>query len=188
MQILPMQQETLPPLKYGFDALEPHIDAQTMHLHYEKHFNAYMTNLNKVLPLVPQATAKDTDHLMTLVAEHSLKNATLLTKEQDQTLRNHGGGFVNHRLYFDTMTPGGSPLPDGPLKASLMKQFGDMDAFKKLFLGKAAAVFGSGWVFLVKTASGLEIVSTQNQDTPAFANVVGKSILALDVWEHVLFN
>ncbi|WP_367870513.1 superoxide dismutase [Luteolibacter sp. Populi] len=175
---------TLPPLGYSLDALEPHIDARTMEIHHGKHHNAYVTNLNAALAGKPDLEAKSAEDLIT--------DLGAVPDDIRTAVRNNGGGHVNHSLFWKVIAPGGAKAPSGDLAAAIDKAFGSFDAFKEAF-GKAATTrFGSGWAWLSKTADGLAISSTANQDNPTMGPDFGGSkgatpILGLDVWEHAYY-
>ncbi|WP_068596600.1 superoxide dismutase [Vaginella massiliensis] len=163
-------------LPYAFDALEPHIDAKTMEIHHDKHHAAYTNNLN--------AAIEGTD-LAGLTIEE------ILVKGVDKpAVRNNGGGFYNHNLFWDVLTPGGSNKPTAEVEAAINESFGSFEAFKEEFSKAAATRFGSGWAWLCKKADGkLEVCSTANQDNPLMPGVgcEGFPILGLDVWEHAYY-
>jgi Fe-Mn family superoxide dismutase len=166
----------LPALPYAYDALEPHIDARTMEIHHTKHHNAYTTNLNKAIENTPMADMSIED---------------LLRKHADNTaIRNNGGGFYNHNLFWQIMSPNGGGLPTGDLAAAIDQYFGSFDSFKEKFNAAAATRFGSGWAWLCVVEGGkLEICSTANQDNPIMPGIgcSGQTILGLDVWEHAYY-
>lgn len=167
----------LAPLPYPNDALEPHIDATTMEIHHDRHHAAYTTNLN--------AAIKDTEWDNQTI-EGILSNISKLSP----AVRNNGGGFYNHNLFWSIMGPGKGGEPTGELSDSIKKAFGSFDEFKTQFTAAGATRFGSGWAWLiVKQDGGLAICSTPNQDNPLMdiAEVKGKPILALDVWEHAYY-
>lgn len=163
-------------LPYAFDALEPHIDAKTMEIHHDKHHAAYTNNLN--------AAIEGTD-LAGLTIEE------ILVKGVDKpAVRNNGGGFYNHNLFWDVLTPGGSNKPTAEVEAAINESFGSFEAFKEEFSKAAATRFGSGWAWLCKKTDGkLEVCSTANQDNPLMPGVgcEGFPILGLDVWEHAYY-
>ncbi len=177
---------SLPALPYAFAALEPHIDAETMTIHHDKHHAAYIAKLTDALKAIgkPEANAQDL-----------IKNISALPADQQMAIRNHGGGHVNHSLFWQWMAPAGSgPTgPDGALAAKIQSTFGSIDDFKKLFGEAATKRFGSGWAWLIVKADGkLAITSTANQDNPTMKGVVpdaevGTPILGLDVWEHAYY-
>lgn len=140
-------------LPYAFDALEPYIDAKTMEIHHDKHHAAYTTNLNAAL----QGTASESKTI-----EEILANISTLPV----AVRNNGGGFFNHNLYWEVMAPGGAKLPEGDLKKAMDNSFGSFQNFKEAFTKAALARFGSGWAWLVKQGDSLVISSTPNQDSP----------------------
>ena len=169
---------TLPPLPYDYNALEPHIDEQTMRIHHDKHHGTYVTNLNAALEPHPDLQKKTIEEL--------LSNLDALPEAIRAPVRNNGGGHYNHTMFWVIMTPGGDKQPTGPLADAIGKTFGDFTKFKDL-LGKASiGRFGSGWGWLTLDKSGtLAIESTANQDTPLSA---GKTpIVGLDVWEHAYY-
>jgi len=167
----------LPKLDYAYNALEPNIDAQTMEIHHSKHHAAYTTNLNNALNGTPQANSS---------IEEILKEISKLPV----AVRNNGGGFFNHNLFWKIMSPNGGGQPKGDLADGINKYFGSFDKFKELLSSAAATRFGSGWAWLlVKDNGELAISSTPNQDNPLMdiAEVKGKPILGLDVWEHAYY-
>lgn len=164
----------LPQLAYAYDALEPHIDAKTMEIHHSKHHAAYTTNLN--------AAIAGTD-LEGKTIEHILANCKDLP-----AVRNNGGGFWNHSLFWTVMSPNGGGLPSGELAAAIDAAFGSFDAFKDTFSKAGATRFGSGWAWLCVNGGKLEVCSTPNQDNPLMGEGCGGTpILALDVWEHAYY-
>lgn len=168
----------LPQLPYPSNALEPHIDQQTMEIHHGKHHNAYVTNLNKALEGHPDLQNKSLEELLT-----SLET---LPESIRTAVRNNGGGHWNHSLFWKLMSPNGGGEPTGELAAAINAAFGSFDAFKQQFTAAAMGRFGSGWAWLVAAPDGsLSITSTPNQDTPAMEGK--KAILGLDVWEHAYY-
>jgi Fe-Mn family superoxide dismutase len=169
---------TLPALPYAFDALEPHIDRMTMEIHHGKHHAAYVTNLNKALESAPDLAGKSLEDL--------LANGVAAVPEPIRTaVRNNGGGHWNHSLFWELMAPNGGGLPVGNLGAAITSTFGNYDTFKEKFKAAAIGRFGSGWAWLIKTAGGIEIVSSPNQDNPLME---GKNaVIGLDVWEHAYY-
>lgn len=168
---------TLPKLPYAYDALEPHIDARTMEIHHTKHHNAYTTNLN---------TAITGTNLEGKTIEEILKNLDM----SNGAVRNNGGGFYNHNLFWEVMSPNGGGKPTGDLAKAIDEKFGSLDAFKEEFAKAAATRFGSGWAWLCVHKGGkLEVCSTPNQDNPLMPDTGcgGKPILGLDVWEHAYY-
>lgn len=168
---------TLAPLPYAFDALAPHIDARTMEIHHDKHHAAYTNNLN--------AAIKDTP-LENMKIEEILANIS----KYSPAVRNNGGGFWNHNLFWEVMSPNGGGEPKGALADAINAAFGSFEGFKTAFSNAGATRFGSGWAWLVKKEDGtLAVTSTANQDNPLMdiAEVKGKPILGLDVWEHAYY-
>ena len=167
---------TVPELPYAYDALEPYIDQETMHLHHDKHHQAYVNNLNAALEKHPEVTAVIVD---------LLKDVDSIPADIRQAVINNGGGHVNHSLFWEMMTPEAT-APSAELAAAIEATFGSMDAFKEAFAAAAATRFGSGWAWLVLNAEGqLEVVSTANQDNPVSNGQ--EPLLGLDVWEHAYY-
>ncbi|MCW3787397.1 superoxide dismutase [Plebeiibacterium sediminum] len=167
----------LPKLDYAYDALEPHIDARTMEIHHSKHHAGYTNNLN--------AAVKGTD-----LEGKSIEEILSGVSGQSVAVRNNGGGFYNHNLFWKVMSPNGGGVPTGEVLQAIEKNFGSFDAFKDEFSKAAATRFGSGWAWLVKQKDdSLVITSTANQDNPLMdlAEVKGTPVLALDVWEHAYY-
>jgi Fe-Mn family superoxide dismutase len=167
----------LPDLGYDYNALEPYIDARTMEIHYSKHHAAYTANLNKAV----EGTALEGVRIEDLFAKITTLPAAV---------RNNGGGYYNHNLYWSVMGPSGGGKPSGALMDAITGSFGSYADFKSQFSTAAATRFGSGWAWLVKKADGsLEVSSTPNQDNPLMdlAEVKGTPILAIDVWEHAYY-
>lgn len=166
----------LPSLKYSYDALEPHIDARTMEIHHTKHHAAYTNNLNSAVENTGMAGLSIED-LLKDISKHPVG------------VRNNGGGFYNHNLFWEVMSPDGGGEPSGKLLEAINSSFGSFDAFKEGFSKAAATRFGSGWAWLVKQDSSLVISSTPNQDNPLMdvADVKGLPVLGLDVWEHAYY-
>jgi Fe-Mn family superoxide dismutase len=168
----------LPELGYPYDALEPHIDARTMEIHHTKHHNAYTTNLNKALEAHPDLQKHSDERL--------LRELASLPESVRTAVRNNGGGFHNHNLFWRTLAPGGSPSPGGVLQGELDRTFGSFDAFKEKLAAAATTRFGSGWGWLVLDASSkLAVTSTANQDSPLSDGAV--PLLGIDVWEHAYY-
>lgn len=168
----------LPPLGYAFDALEPDIDALTMEIHYTKHHQAYVNNLNNALKDYPELQEKT---LKTL-----LMDIDTLPEAVRTAVRNNGGGHYNHSLFWTYMSPKGGGQPQGSLKDAIMRDFGSFEAFKEEFNAKAKSVFGSGWAWLCLNSNGkLVIVATPNQDSPISQGLT--PIMGLDVWEHAYY-
>jgi Fe-Mn family superoxide dismutase len=175
---------TLPELGYGYQALEPHIDARTMEIHHTKHHQAYITNLNNAITGKDGLEAKSAADLVADLAS--------VPEDIRMAVRNNGGGHVNHSFFWKVIAPGGAATPTGALAAAIDRDFGSFDAFKDAFAKAGATRFGSGWAWLVKTSGGtLAVCSTANQDTPlmgeAVAGCSGTPLLGLDVWEHAYY-
>jgi|SRR5690606_38571862 len=167
----------LPKLPYAFDALEPHIDARTMEIHHGKHHNAYTTNLNKAIA----GTDMDGKDIHEILGNLDMNNGAV---------RNNGGGFFNHSLFWEIMSPDGGGRPSGELADAIDSAFGSFDGFKEKFAAAAATRFGSGWAWLCVHKGGkVEICSTPNQDNPLMPDTGcgGYPILGLDVWEHAYY-
>jgi Fe-Mn family superoxide dismutase len=173
----------LSPLPYAFDALEPHIDTQTMQIHHGKHHAAYVTNLNKALESAPDLQSKS--------AEDLIKDLNAVPEAIRTAVRNNGGGHVNHTLFWMSMAPNAGGEPSGDLAAALNETFGGLAGFKEKFNAAGMGRFGSGWAWLVVNGGRLEIVSTANQDNPTMGKAVagceGAPILGVDVWEHAYY-
>ncbi len=168
---------TLPELPYAFDALAPHIDAETMKIHHGKHHQAYVTNLNNALEKESSLASKSLDEL--------LGDLNAVPESIRTAVRNNGGGHWNHALFWTLMSPKGGGEPTGDLATSITKGFGDFASFREKFQTAAMGRFGSGWAWLVSDMGSLSIVSTPNQDNPLMD---GKTaILGLDVWEHAYY-
>ena len=167
----------LPQLDYAHDALEPHVDARTMEIHHGKHHQGYTNNLNAAIV----GTAMDSASIEAILTDLDLNNGAL---------RNNGGGFYNHNLFWKSMSPNGGGTPSGDLAAAIDASFGSFDAFKETFSKAAATRFGSGWAWLCVHKGGkLEVCSTPNQDNPLMPGIGcgGFPILGLDVWEHAYY-
>ncbi len=166
----------LPKLDYSYDALAPHIDARTMEVHYTKHHGAYTSKLNDAVA----GTALEGKTIEEILGSISSASAAV---------RNNGGGFYNHNLFWKVLSPNGGGEPTGALASEIEKAFGSFEAFKTEFENAAATRFGSGWAWLVQTADGLVVTSTPNQDNPLMdiAEVKGTPVLGLDVWEHAYY-
>lgn len=170
---------TLPDLPYAHDALEPHIDTETMYLHHDKHHNTYVNNLNAAIANYPELAAKDID---TLIAELDQVPAEIRTAVQ-----NNGGGHANHTLFWEIMGPNAGGEPTGEIKTAIDATFGSFNAFKEKFAAAATSRFGSGWAWLVVNKEGnLEVTSTANQDSPLTEGKI--PVLTLDVWEHAYYK
>jgi superoxide dismutase, Fe-Mn family len=167
----------LPPLPYDFAALEPHIDAQTMQIHHDKHHNAYVTNLNAALEKYPDLQSKSIEDL--------LRDISKVPEDIRTAVRNNGGGHMNHTMFWQIMGPKGGGAPSGALGDAIKSTFGSFDSFKEQFAKAGVTRFGSGWAWLIDTGGKLTIESTANQDQPIMEGK--KAILGLDVWEHAYY-
>ncbi|MEK3934195.1 superoxide dismutase [Sporosarcina sp. FSL W7-1349] len=168
---------TLPELPYAYDALEPHIDKETMNIHHTKHHNTYITNLNNAL--------EGNDELLSKSIEDLISNLDAVPEEKRTAVRNNGGGHANHTFFWQILSPNGGGNPSGALAEAIDKKFGSFDAFKEEFAKAGATRFGSGWAWLVLNNGELEVMSTANQDSPLME---GKTpLLGLDVWEHAYY-
>jgi superoxide dismutase, Fe-Mn family len=166
----------VPPLPYAYDALEPHIDEQTMQLHHDKHHQAYVDKVNAAL--------EGTD-LAGKPIEEVLKNLDAVPSDKQAAVRNNGGGHYNHSLFWEWMSPNGGGAPDGDLAAAIDDAFGSFDEFKAKFKEAGVNRFGSGWAWLVLDGGSLAVTSTANQDSPVSD---GKTVLlGNDVWEHAYY-
>jgi superoxide dismutase, Fe-Mn family len=163
----------VPPLQYGYDALEPHIDEQTMRLHHDKHHQAYVDKANAALEGTEWADRP---------VEEVLQNLEQLPEDKRTVVRNNGGGHYNHTLFWEIMGPDGGGQPDGALAQAIDEAFGGFDAFKQEFANAGINRFGSGWAWLVHDGSALRVTSTPNQDAPVMEGQT--PIVGLDVWEH----
>ena len=167
---------SVPPLPYDYNALEPYIDEETMHLHHDKHHQAYVTAANKALDGTEWAEKP---------VEEVLQNLESIPDDKRNAVRNNAGGHYNHSLFWQWMSPAGGGEPDGALREALDAAFGSFDDFKAKVKAAGIGQFGSGWAFLVHDGSGLAVVSTPNQDSPISA---GKTpLLGVDVWEHAYY-
>ena len=166
----------LPPLPYAFNALEPHIDAMTMEIHHDRHHATYVTNLNNAL-------ANHAD-LQSKTAEELIGNLAAVPDAIRTAVRNNAGGHVNHTMFWNQLKPGGSTL-EGAVKTAIEAKWGSVDAFKAEFEKGGLGRFGSGWVWLVKKAGAVEIMSTPNQDSPLMDGIA--PLLGCDVWEHAYY-
>jgi Fe-Mn family superoxide dismutase len=166
----------VPPLPYEYNALEPHIDEETMHLHHDKHHQAYVTNANKALEGTEWADKP---------VEEVLENLDQIPDDKRGAVRNNAGGHYNHSLFWEWMSPDGGGEPDGDLRSAIDSAFGSFDEFKDKLKTAGVGQFGSGWAWLVHDGSGLAVVSTPNQDSPLSD---GKTpLLGVDVWEHAYY-
>ncbi|AXG74007.1 superoxide dismutase [Flavobacterium arcticum] len=167
----------LPKLPYAYDALEPHIDARTMEIHHTKHHNGYTTNLNNAI--------EGTD-----LEGKTIENILINLDMANKAVRNNGGGFYNHSLFWQVMSPNGGGRPTGDLEEAIEKAFGTFEEFKATFAKAAATQFGSGWAWLCVHKGGkVDVCATPNQDNPLMPEVGcgGTPILGLDVWEHAYY-
>ncbi|MEL4456874.1 superoxide dismutase [Lutimonas vermicola] len=167
----------LPKLPYAYDALEPHIDARTMEIHHTKHHNGYTTNLNNAI----KGTDLESKSILDILKNLDMSN---------MAVRNNGGGFYNHDLFWKIMSPDGGGEPSGELAEAINAEFGSFEAFKDVFSTAAATRFGSGWAWLCVHKGGkVKVCSTPNQDNPIMPEVGcgGFPILGLDVWEHAYY-
>jgi Fe-Mn family superoxide dismutase len=169
---------TLPPLPYPTNALEPHIDAQTMEIHHGKHHQAYVTNLNAALEKAPELANKSLDDL--------LRNLNSVPEAVRTAVRNNGGGHWNHSQFWRTMAPNAGGKPTGKLAQAIDAAFGDFEKFKEAFNAAGGSRFGSGWVWLLNEGGKLSITSTPNQDNPLMDGKPAP-ILGNDVWEHAYY-
>ncbi|EGP5223672.1 superoxide dismutase [Enterococcus faecium] len=168
---------TLPDLPYAYDALEPYIDEETMHLHHDKHHNTYVTNLNAAIEKYPELGEKTVEEL--------LSDMDAVPTDIKTAVRNNGGGHANHSFFWEIMAPNAGGEPTGAIKEAINEAFGDFSSFKEEFKKAAAGRFGSGWAWLVMENGKLAVTSTANQDSPLME---GKTpILGLDVWEHAYY-
>ncbi len=167
---------TLPELKFSYNALEPHIDSRTMEIHHSKHHQGYTNKLNAAL----ESADVSFDSIEDLLAKIDMKN---------MALRNNAGGFYNHKLFWEIITPGSNNEMSTELKDAIEKSFGTFQEFKSQFSNSAASRFGSGWAWLCVTDGGLEICSSANQDNPLMPMIGcgGTPILGIDVWEHAYY-
>jgi len=168
----------VPPLPYDYNALEPHIDEATMHLHHDKHHQAYVTNLNKALENHPDLQSRR--------AEDLIRNLNSVPEDIRTAVRNNGGGHVNHTMFWEIMAPGAGGNPTGAIADAIDRTFGSFEDFKTPFNDAGVKRFGSGWAWLVRDATGnLAVTSTANQDNPISE---GKHpLLGNDVWEHAYY-
>ncbi|MCM2980753.1 superoxide dismutase [Niallia circulans] len=168
---------SLPQLPYAYDALEPHIDKETMNIHHTKHHNTYVTNLNNAL--------EGNDELLSKTVEELVSNLDAVPEAARTAVRNNGGGHANHSLFWEVISPNGGGQPTGDLAAAIDSKFGSFENFKEEFSKAATTRFGSGWAWLVVNNGELEVTSTPNQDNPLME---GKTpVLGLDVWEHAYY-
>jgi superoxide dismutase, Fe-Mn family len=167
----------LPPLPYDFGALEPHIDAQTMQIHHDKHHAAYVTNLNAALDKHPDLKNKSVEDI--------LKSINSVPEDIRTAVRNNGGGHANHSMFWKIMKGGGGGNPTGDIAKIIGDKFGGFDAFKEKFNDNGAKRFGSGWTWLIAKGGNYELISTANQDSPFMDGAF--PIMGNDVWEHAYY-
>jgi len=167
----------LPQLPYAFDALEPHIDAQTMQIHHDKHHATYVTKLNDAL--------KDQPDLQKKSLEDLLRGINEVPETIRTAVKNHGGGHHNHSLFWQVMGPNGGGTPSGPLSDAIFQAFGDFRAFKEKLTNTATNLFGSGWGWLVARDGKLDVIGKPNQDSPLMDGAT--PLLGVDVWEHAYY-
>src|ERR1700749_2485186 len=166
---------TVPPLPYAFDALAPYIDSKTLEIHHDKHHGAYVTNLNKALESAPDLQSKSIEELLA-------DNCAIVPENIRTAVRNNGGGHINHSMFWKIMGPNAGGAPVGNVAQAITGAFGSFDAFKEKFNAAGVGRFGSGWAWLLKTGSGVEISSPPNQDSPVMEGKNGG--FGCDVWEH----
>jgi Fe-Mn family superoxide dismutase len=170
----------LPPLPFAYDALEPHIDAKTMEIHYTKHHQAYVTNYNNAIQKQPELDGKPLHEVLA-------NNCAIVKDEIKTAVRNNGGGIHNHNLFWEILNPAGKPgdRPVGNLAAAIDKTFGGYDQLKEKVSQAAITRFGSGWGWLIKRGQNLEVISTANQDSPIMEGAF--PVIGVDVWEHAYY-
>lgn len=168
---------TLPDLPYAYDALEPYIDVETMHLHHDKHHNTYVTNLNAAVEKHPELAEKSVEEL--------ISSMSTVPGDIQTAVRNNGGGHANHSFFWEILAPNAGGEPTGDLKAAIDETFGSFDELKAEFKTAATGRFGSGWAWLVLDNGTLKVTSTANQDSPLMEGQT--PVLGLDVWEHAYY-
>ena len=168
---------TLPDLPYAYDALEPYIDEETMHLHHDKHHNTYVTNLNAAIEKHPELGEKTVEEL--------LADFSSVPEDIQTAVRNNGGGHTNHTFFWEILGPNAGGEPTGAIKEAIEETFGSFEDFKEEFKTAATGRFGSGWAWLVVKDGKLAITSTANQDSPLMDGQT--PVLGLDVWEHAYY-
>jgi Fe-Mn family superoxide dismutase len=168
---------TLPALPYAAEALEPHIDKQTMEIHHGKHHNAYVTNLNAALEKAPELQSKSIEDL--------LKNISSVPEAIRTAVRNNGGGHANHSMFWQIMAPKAGGAPTGAIADAITSSFGGFDKLKEEFKKAAIGRFGSGWAWLIASSGKLTIESSANQDSPVMEGK--KIVMGIDVWEHAYY-
>lgn len=171
----------LPELPYGYDALEPHIDARTMEIHHRKHHAGYTSKLNAAVAESAAFRGKGIEEMLEQLKDN----------DDHTAIRNNGGGYYNHSLYWQIMAPNAGGVPTGAIKDAINASFGSFESFKDEFSKAAGSVFGSGWAWLSVTGDkSLQITTTENQDNPLMSNIVekpGTPVLGIDVWEHAYY-
>lgn len=167
----------LPELPFAYDALEPHIDAKTMDIHYTKHHQTYVDKLNQALDKHPNLSEKTIEEL--------LQDIDAVPSDIRTAVRNHGGGHHNHSLFWKSLTADSVGAPVGSLMNAILEEFGDFEKFKEAFTNEAANRFGSGWAWLVCSGEKVSVISTANQDSPLMDGLT--PLLGLDVWEHAYY-
>ncbi|MHC9000998.1 superoxide dismutase [Enterococcus bulliens] len=167
----------LPELPYAYDALEPQIDVETMHLHHDKHHNTYVTNLNAAVEKYPELAEKSVEDL--------IADMDAIPSDIQTAVRNNGGGHANHSFFWEILTPNATEEPVGELKTAIEETFGSLDVLKEEFKKAATGRFGSGWAWLVLNDGKLVVTSTANQDSPLMEGQT--PVLGLDVWEHAYY-
>ena len=167
----------LPKLPYAYDALEPHIDARTMEIHHQKHHGTYVSKLNEAIAKHPEWQGKSIEEL--------LRSIDRIPEDIRTAVRNNGGGHANHSLFWQIMGPNAGGEPGGSIGEAIRKAFGDFSTFRDRFAAAALGRFGSGWVWLIASESGVELIDLPNQDSPLMQGRV--PILGLDVWEHAYY-
>lgn len=167
----------VPPLPYAYEALEPYIDSQTMHLHHDKHHQAYVDNFNAAIQKAPELNGKS--------AEDILRNLSSVPEAVRTAVRNNGGGHVNHSMFWAIMGPNAGGQPTGAIADAIKSTFGDFAQFQEKFNDAGVKQFGSGWAWLVQGNGGLQIMSTPNQDNPLSQGLY--PIMGNDVWEHAYY-
>ncbi|MDA3964072.1 superoxide dismutase [Enterococcus thailandicus] len=168
---------TLPDLPYAYDALEPYIDEETMHLHHDKHHNTYVTNLNAAIEKYPELSEKSVEEL--------ISDMDAIPEDIKTAVRNNGGGHANHSFFWKIMAPNAGGEPTGAIKEAIDAAFGDFASFKAEFKTAATGRFGSGWAWLAVDNGKLVVTSTANQDSPLMEGQI--PVLGLDVWEHAYY-
>jgi len=173
----------LPNLSYSTDALEPHFDARTMEIHHGKHHQTYINNLNNAL--------ESHDQLLQSKVDDLISDFSVIPDAVKGAVRNQGGGHANHSFFWESLSPEGGGIPQGALNDAIASSFGDFESMKKAFTQAALTRFGSGWAWIIQKSDGnLAVTSTPNQDSPlmeGIADVIGKPIIGLDVWEHAYY-